>query len=604
MNCINHTYLALAISSIMLSIFLLVGCSSSAGVETPGNHNNAGAEVVPGPDVKPDVDPTTDDTFWWPAQQCPSSVVLCTAGKDQAEYMLAQSVAGLAAQAVNEGRACEMVFMEDKADADGKLYFDRMKAEKKFKVSGTFDAWELLERYISAGIVKGYVLYDSFTKGSASLNPATVAASVTGGVLVESAIEERVKSMGLSLLVDARQMSYQDCFNQYKDKLNRNLLVALEPKLGNIRDFAIAHKAFCIFGTGAFEEQVMQWLEPFSPIFGWNKGDEYVKTSLASKYAHFIVPSSLCNNISFYPAESYKVAIQKCKPLDPSKIDYDKKSSYHSFVMSDGDNFRYMTQNFIHNDEYWGNTYSKTIPVTWGTCPVMMVMGNPYAWNEIASEAVPGSLLEFGGGYHYPDEFASKRADRDQLQRKFAKMIGKHCNTSGVKIIGNIYKDRNSPEAQKAMQVFAEEIDGLVGLVALSYNPYEDGKGEIRWVKNKKGIDIPVLYPKYSLWAGTRAPYKGNPDKISNFINKDAAEGQNLNASMIHAWSHYVKNSDGSVSDADKNDPNSCMGVEPVQWTKEKINSKTEIIPLEELLWRIRMKYREEQTTKLLGIIK
>lgn len=587
----------------MTLTLMSMACNKST-VQPPVDPDDNSGEIV-NPQPFPSNLPTAEEAWrWWPEQKAPKSVAVCRYDNRLPEHMLAQSISGLAAQAVNEGVSDEMVWLY-RPDGDAQLWFQKMKAEKAFADAGEFTTWELLQRYIDKGIVKGYILFTSVLKNqSTSVNPATVLASIKKAVLIEEDLEEKAKSLGLTMLADARNLTEEDCLMQYKQELNRKMVVALEPKLTNIRDFAIAHKALCIYGTGDFEKMVMNWLEPFSPVFGWNKGDEYIKTSLASRYGHFIVPSSLCYNLPLYCAESEKVPIIHSASVDPKTLDYDTDLSYHSFVMSDGDNFRYMTNNFYDNEEFWAHPANKSIPISWGSCPVMMTMGNPYAWNQIASEATPGAMMEFGGGYHYPDEFAIGRKNRDAHQRIFAQMLNLHFQNSGVKIIANIYKDRDSPRAQKAMQVFAEEIDGLVGLLALSYNPYEDGKGEIKWVKNKEGVEIPVLYPKYCLWAGLNKPYKGNPSKISRLINTDAEATQNFNATIIHAWSHYIQTPNGEVIDSDSNNPEAEGGVGPVLWTKEKLDPKTQVVTLEELFWRIRMKYREEETRRILGLSK
>src|SRR5690349_509546 len=57
---------------------------------------------------------TTDDNRWWPRQAMPKALVRLAKDMPEpraASDMLAQSVAGLAAKAVNEGRSDEMVWV-------------------------------------------------------------------------------------------------------------------------------------------------------------------------------------------------------------------------------------------------------------------------------------------------------------------------------------------------------------------------------------------------------------------------------------------------------------------------------------------------------------
>lgn len=565
--------------------------------ENSGNHT--GPEQPEVPEV-----PSAEDAYhWWPIQKEPSSVVICNfMNNNIPDHALAQSLAGLAALGVNEGEFDEMVWMS-RGDSDSKLWYERMMAEKSYVQSGTFTTWELLERYVKRGLIKGYVLFRQYSKGSESLNPATVLASLNHAVLIEEELEEKAKNLGLAKVADAIGMSSESVFNDFKDQLNDSLLITIDSKLANMRDFAIANKSMCIYGTGNFEKKVLEWLKPFSPIFGYNKGDEFMKTALATYYGHFVVPSSLSFNLPILSAGSENVTIKKVPEFDPKSIQYYDDFSYHSFIMTDGDNFRYTTTSFFFNQEYWGNKYNKEIPISWSMCPINMAMGIPYAWNEIVSDTDKPILFEYGpGGYYYPDLFANSRENKEELQRKFARILNVHLKKLGIKVLGFICKDRKSAAAMRVYEIFAEEIKGLVGMLVVQYNPYEDGKGEIMWVKNCDGIDIPVLFPKYSLWANVNTKYKGNPDEIASYINQDLMKGQNFNATMVHAWSHYVKNHDGSVSDANNTDANAVAGVEPVQWTKEKLNDKVKVVPLEELLWRIRMKYKEKETKRILGM--
>src|SRR5258706_5972885 len=73
--------------------------------------------------------------------------------------MMVQSVAGLAAKAVNEGRGDEMVWVGSE-NADTQAWWAAaQRREPKCEVRGTFGPWELVERYKNSGVIKGYVLY-------------------------------------------------------------------------------------------------------------------------------------------------------------------------------------------------------------------------------------------------------------------------------------------------------------------------------------------------------------------------------------------------------------------------------------------------------------
>src|SRR5947207_1673408 len=101
---------------------------------------------------------------WWPKQTLPEAMVRTT---NQQEFpaarfaveMMVQSVAGLAAKAVNEGRGDELVWVNSSNENLEDWYARFLAAHPNLKQRGTFGAWELVDRYAKRGIIKGYILY-------------------------------------------------------------------------------------------------------------------------------------------------------------------------------------------------------------------------------------------------------------------------------------------------------------------------------------------------------------------------------------------------------------------------------------------------------------
>ncbi len=75
--------------------------------------------------------------------------------------MTAQSVAGLSAKAVNEGRSNEMVWIAN-GDPDLERWHARLLTRNpNLKVEHVANIWELVDRYVARGIIRGYILYTS-----------------------------------------------------------------------------------------------------------------------------------------------------------------------------------------------------------------------------------------------------------------------------------------------------------------------------------------------------------------------------------------------------------------------------------------------------------
>src|SRR5207253_954203 len=130
------------------------------------------------------------------------------------------------------------------------------------------------------GIIKGYILYRRDRTAGAtnvhrpgmdcSINVATSLAGVLDGIIVDGDLEKEAKARGLKLLFDARGQSQAWCFGAYKDQFNRRMLCTQDPQRPHSRDLAIAQKAFTVYGKDASLASAMEWLEPLSPILGWN----------------------------------------------------------------------------------------------------------------------------------------------------------------------------------------------------------------------------------------------------------------------------------------------------------------------------------------------
>jgi hypothetical protein len=77
------------------------------------------------------------------------------------------------------------------------------------------------------------------------------------------------------------------------------------------------------------------------------------------------------------------------------------------------------------------------------------------------------------------------------------------------------------PEAHQACVVFACQTDGLLAILVFQYSPYEAGAGKIFWVKDRNGIELPVITARYSIWEhANNRERAGTPAKIAREIRQ------------------------------------------------------------------------------------
>ncbi len=547
-----------------------------------------------------------DELFGWPEQRVPSAVIVCDLPEDLPGKMMLESLSGLAARKVNEGVFDEMVWMRS-GDAVYESLYERTKQAIGIRHEKTMELWQLLDYLHGKRIVKGYVLYRADTSDGKdysnrpgmdlSSNSATVYAALLGGVLIEESLGEQARRAGLKLLKDCRGISPQQCFEENRSRLNNISALCVDPRVENCRDFAIAHKTMVYYGTGEFTEQVLEWVQPLSPIVGWNCDDEDRHTGPVSRWGHFNTASNWCRNLPFLSAARGKVPLVRANERSPEEIDFADPSEFHSFVMSDGDNMQWSMGRFVSSDLYYGNTARGHI--SWTCCPINLSLVSPYTWNDIANgQQGVSSLIEYGGGYQYADQFAINRPDREELLTRFARRVNRHMNRLGITVLGFICMDVRSAAAMEAYRIYAREIENLTGMLAVQYYPYELG-GEIIWADNGKGADIPVVTARYSIWNSVShaRPNAGSPEYVAALINRDAlrtpagGEGK-LAWTVVHVWSQFTPEESAL--------PRSVSGADAVISSVERLIPRVKNISANELLWRIRMEYQPEQTLRLL----
>jgi hypothetical protein len=566
---------------------------------------------------------------WWQVQTTPKAIVR-TSNQQQfpepriALQMLVQSVAGLAAKAVNEGHGNELVWVNN-GGGDLEKWYDRLIASHPHLATpGALDPWELVDHFAKQGIIKGYILYrrdqskgegNSWRPGiNRSVNVATSLAGLLDGILVDEQLESEAKAHRLELLFDARDKSQAWCFETYRDRFNHHILCTQDPRKPHSRDLAIAQRAFTVFGPDEPTPAAIKWLDPLSPILGWNCGDEFANTDLSTSYGDIQTATDWCLNLPVLMAGTEKLDIPKLKSFDPTTIDWSDSRSAVSFILTDGDNVQWLQGNFFGgSDSYWGNPERGKIPFGWSCCFDHLSQLCPQAIDYgLATRSTNDSFIEWGGGYYYPDHFARERTNRWELLAAHARRTWDLMKQTNTRIIGFNFSQLDSPDARKASEVFAAQTDGLLAILAFQYAPYEAGAGKVFWVKDRNGIEVPVITARYSIWEhSNNRPRAGTPAKIAREIRETVekvprSQLPRYDWVIDHAWS-WFRNSPSSDENAenmpqeDAQSHGGFRGYSPATWCAERLPADVHVVSPEDLVWRIRMKHNPAQTKKLIA---
>lgn len=599
--------------NIKIIVLVFIGCY---GIFLSGcNKKDAAPDIVPPPNKDTAIYKksfTRQPDFWWPEQKKPARIRICNVSfGNVAETMLAESVSGLAAQAVNEGKYDALIWLNDPGWTGDVLasynkWFSLAKTRLNISDVQTINIWDVIDQMKQRDLIKGYVLYkqdvsagNAYTARSGidhSANMATTAAGVMKGVLISESLMSQAAAHGLKKLLDVRTENYTSLYQKYKEAINPNMTVHVDPKYPNHRSIAVAFNSNVFYGSTALN-QFMSVVNPVSPALGWGDGNELLFSQTASNYGLFNTASNWCDNLLVTSADAHNYQPPKIKTLDPKTINFAKSGSFHSFIMSDGDNLQWMQRGFFFDQKYWANPSRNDFPMGWTSCMASLSETIPDALNYMVNtQPSQSTIIEAEGGYNYADKFGGSTADRLKTLRDFAKKLDAHMKKTGAKVLELICIDLNSQAAKEAYQIYAEEIENLSGIIAIQFSPYEGGDGKIFWPTNKKGTHIPVVTAKYSLWANLPPSFtrSGGPDKISGFINTNAnlaeqSGSQSMDWTIVHAWSSFTEH---GVT---------ATGLTPVSWCVDKLNPNVTVVSPEELLWRIRMKYYPAETQAIIN---
>ena len=573
---------------------------------------------------------TLGEDRWWPVQEPPKALVrmeipgTSTLPRLSVE-MMAQSVAGLAAKAVNEGRGNELVWVNT-GNTDEEDWLARLLERKRqIEVRGTFGVWNLIDRYSKTGVIRGYLLYRAdHSQGSLnahrpgidrSVNVATSLAGLLDGVLVDEALEAEAKSHGLRLLMDVRDKSQEWCFETYNDQFTRRMVCTQDPQKANVRDLAIAQKAFTFYGDGKAAAAVMKWLEPLSPIAGDNGGDEFQRTDLSSRWGHIQTSTDWCMNLPVLMVATERNDPPKTTSFNPQTIDWRDRRSGVAFITTDGDNVQRFEGNFFRSSEgksYWGSPDRGRIPFGWSFCLAHLVQLCPDAIEYARTTQSPNDcLIEWGGGYYYPDRFGLSRSNRWDWLAQHARRTWELMKKINARLIGFNVAQHDSADALKAYQVFASETDGLLAILVFQYDRYEAGAGKVFWVRDRRGNEVPVITARYSIWEHTnRRERSGTPAKVAREIVQTVHKTgpdrlPRYDWVIAHAWSWFRKSagSDENSEDMSQEDAASRggeRGVAPVLWCANRLPPDLRVMNPEELVWRLRMRHDPEQARRLI----
>lgn len=212
-------------------------------------------------------------------------------------------------------------------------------------------------------------------------------------------------------------------------------------------------------------------------------------------------------------------------------------------------------------------------------------------------------IESFGGGYYYSDDFGQSK-NRKELLQSLAQKVGAHMRQHRIKILEQIAHDPKSAAAKEAYQAFVDANSQLEGIFAIQYAPsYAAGGGDIMWVTNKEGFDIPIITVRYSIWnfGQQNMQRDGSPTFVARKLKAEPADAK-FSAVIVHAWSSFNDTGNSDDELAENAAGGNLKGAAAAEMCARRLDKdKYEVVNMQELIWRVRMQHSAEQTKKYLN---
>ena len=279
---------------------------------------------------------------------------------------------------------------------------------------------------------------------------------------------------------------------QLRAQFNKDLIFRQQPQFTyQLRSYAVASAGFVFNATGAERDGYLAGQNDHSLVYGWGyDNDEGEFFGSASQH-----------NLMGVPADHYQssAALSKWEAPIPAQASHVAPSTpteagthYVAFVMSDGDNVQWLTNDFARSNRWFGSEHRGAFDMTFDMSPALRE-SNPVALKYIYDEAAGDEHRTFfvaagGEGLNYPSQTPDVGGFMDASVQAMEEV-----DQNIISVLDD------SPNMAKLQQMV--ERPEILGLMLKTGNAYKGRNGQITWHEGK-----PIVSVKYSLWDGFDTP--------------------------------------------------------------------------------------------------
>lgn len=431
---------------------------------------------------------------------------------------------------------------------DYKIWLEDLKNNYHVCYEMISDPWKLLRLY--KDYIAGYILYNNKLPKDPSINNACSLASLNKAIVIDEAIESKVRSEGIIKIIgDCRNTDEAWAYNNLWNKgLNHSIVIQLSPdKDISLRDYAIMSKCLVFYEDSVdkttLRDKIFSSMKDNSICLGWGP-DEFINVSTASKYGVSIVAADWSYNLTSLSAFPSLPITNKSLISIPKE----KKAHYVTFIMSDGDNQQWNLGTNYGSNKWFGYSNRSKLNLGWSMSPSIYYLAptvfDSY-FKSLSNENANNNFIvsPSGNGYMYPSKF-----DKNKLS-SYISTLNDYMMKVDEKYV--VIIDDSAFNNIELWNKFTKG-ESIQGLFYLDYHRHDKFQGKILWVNNK-----PIVSCRDLLWNNIEDEeelIKKIKDRVnSGKVNVCSPEAYTF--VYVHVWSKDCNNVEKVVGKL-RQDPN------------------------------------------------
>lgn len=320
-----------------------------------------------------------------------------------------------------------------------------------------------------------------------------------------------------------------------------------------LNDLAVALKSWVFWDgdRGEPRSTYLGWLNSNARHMGVSAGDEGERISEMSVRGVRTVPADWSWNL----ATMKQFATRKprtplrMKPLTPRDITWEDKVTYCTFVVTDGDNLQVLEGPWCFDSRWYSNAHRGSFALGWQLPPCMTEYA-PIIFESLVDplSAIAGTPKDCfvaglsGDGVFFvgaPSDtshaFGAATSAGTTLIDKHAAGLNTQMKQQAINVLTGFVWDHTA-WLNYDFANYTAALERPLGILVDTYTgSYTDGRGELKWARDRDGRDVPVKSADYALWD---SPEGKTSITLAAALNAVPHAGAPVPGSFIHVATH------------------------------------------------------------------